>query len=329
VRWSDGIDGVRFGDDVPPVVTTFALTPAGSHRGDAIVPPLIAAKEAGLDIDDVVWDRGYSQLRPETTSHPLNRAGIHQTFLLKGRQRDARTFSEDAVLIEGQLFSAHVPEELYRTLPMPPMGATPEEVATYEKPFNRRARFRFQRLAGPDGEGMTRWKCPFHAGFLRSRSLPGTMRRSRKVPLVEVADGVTCCSGTKSVSPADLPLSQGLTVGTTAWRQSMGRRQYAETANGLLKGGFVNIERKFFRVLGLTKVTVLLAFTLVGYNLDRIRSFLASTEAATARLTGRRPRAKRRRGTWTDLLGPQNAAIGSDASSPQTAGAGPDPPPPT
>jgi hypothetical protein len=90
-----------------------------------------------------------------------------------------------------------------------------------------------------------------------------------------------------------------------------------------------NIERKFFRVLGLTKVTVLLAFTLVGYNLDRIRSFLASKAAAAARLAGRRPRATRRRGTWTALLGPQNAAIGSDASGPQTAGAGPDPPPPT
>ncbi len=30
----------------------------------------------GFDVDDVVWDRGYSQLRPETTSHPLNRSGI-------------------------------------------------------------------------------------------------------------------------------------------------------------------------------------------------------------------------------------------------------------
>lgn len=55
-------------------------------------------------------------------------------------------------------------------------------------------------------------------------------------------------------------------------RRPAERRQYAETANGLLKGGFVNIERKFIRVLGITKVTVLLAFTLVGYNLDRIRS---------------------------------------------------------
>jgi hypothetical protein len=329
VTCSRRLRSLNVGDDVPPLVTTFTLTPAGSHRGDAIVPQLIAAKEAGQDIADVVWDRGYSQSRPETTSHPLNRAGIHQTFLPKGRQRDPRTFSGDAVLIEGQLFSAHVPKELRRTLPMPPMGATPDEVANYEKPFNRRARFRFQRLSGPDGDGTTRWKCPYHAGLLRSRSLPRTMRSSRAVPLEELPAGVACCSGTKSVPAADLPLAQKLTVGTTAWRQSMGRRQYAETANGLLKGGFVNIERKFFRVLGLTKVTVLLAFTLVGYNLDRIRSFLASKAAAAARLAGRRPRARRRRGTWTDLLGPQNAAIGSDASGAQTAGAGPDPPPPT
>jgi hypothetical protein len=41
-------------------VTNFALTPAGYHRGDAIVPLLIAAKETGQGIEDVVWDRGYS-----------------------------------------------------------------------------------------------------------------------------------------------------------------------------------------------------------------------------------------------------------------------------
>ena len=46
----------------------------------------------------------------------------------------------------------------------------------------------------------------------------------------------------------------------------------------MLKGGFVNIQHKFFRVLGLAKMTLLMAFTLAGCNLEAIRSFLAKNE---------------------------------------------------
>jgi hypothetical protein len=309
VAWSDGIEKVTLGPEVPPVVATVSLVPTGTHRGKAIVPTLIAAKEAGLDIEDVVWDRGYSQSVPEHTSHPLNRAGIHQTFRPMEHQRPAKPFSSDMLLIEGALFSARLPRELRGPLPMPPAHATREQLESYERPFNQRGRWRCQRLSGPDLDGVTRWMCPFHAGFLRSRSLPQTMRRSRSAPLVELPDGASCCSGTVSVSAAELPYWQRLPAGTTAWRISMGRREAVEGANGMLKGGFVNIERKFLRVLGLTKTMLMLAFTLVGYNIDRIRSFRAATKATLERVT-KRSRKKRRTGTWADLLGdfPQVAA---------------------
>ena len=45
--------------------------------------------------------------------------------------------------------------------------------------------------------------------------------------------------------------------------------------NAMLKGTFVNIKHKFFRVFGLAKMTLLLAFTVARYNLEAIRSFLA------------------------------------------------------
>jgi hypothetical protein len=249
-----------------------------------------------------VWDRGYSQSVPEHTSHPLNRAGIHQTFRPMERQRPAKPFSSDMLLIEGALFSAHLPKELWGPLPMPPMGATREQLESFERPFNQRARWRYQRLSGHDADGVTRWKCPFHSGFLRSRSLPSTMRRSRTAPLVELPEGASCCGGTVSASAEELPLWQKLPAGTSAWRISMGRREAVEGANGMLKGGFVNIERKFHRVFGLTKTMLLLAFTLVGYNIDRIRSFKASTKA-TAERDAKRSRKKRRTGTWAGILG--------------------------
>ena len=72
----------------------------------------------------------------------------------------------------------------------------------------------------------------------------------------------------------------------------------------MLKGGFVNIQHKFFRVFGLTKLKLLLAFTVVGYNLEAIRSFLAK-KAAKAVTAAKNPgkRKKRREGTWTQILG--------------------------
>jgi hypothetical protein len=67
-----------------------------------------------------------------------------------------------------------------------------------------------------------------------------------------------------------------------------------------LKGGYVNIERKFMRVLGRVEMTVMLACTVAGYNVDRIRAFIARTTQA---ITAPKTRAKRRKGTWEDILG--------------------------
>ena len=46
-------------------------------------------------------------------------------------------------------------------------------------------------------------------------------------------------------------------------------------------------------------MTVLLAFTLAAFNLDRIRSFRAKVAGEAAKPI---TRARRRRGTWGDLL---------------------------
>jgi hypothetical protein len=130
----------------------------------------------------------------------------------------------------------------------------------------------------------------------RRRCAPPAPRRSWTCP-----EGATCCGGTVSIQAAELPHHQRFFPGTTAWRTSYGRRQVVEGANAMLKGGFVNIGHKFFRVFGLTKMTLLLAFTVVGYNLDRIRSFLARKAEEKAEAEKPRERAKRKTGTWTDI----------------------------
>ncbi|MHB8465724.1 MAG: hypothetical protein ACYDH6_23705 [Acidimicrobiales bacterium] len=314
VKWTNYIDRISLTDEVPGVVTCFSLNPAGTHRGRAIVDDLVAAKQQGAPIDDVVWDPGYSLCAPGTTHHKLAQAGIHQTLQVVTHQRGPRPFSGDALLIDGQLYSPHLPEAL-RDLPVPPRGASEEDKRRYEAKFNLRARWRMVRHTAPDHDGVTRWRCPFCAGMLRARAFPTTMRNRSTIPLVPVDDGCDrCCNGTLTAMPAELPWTQRIPFGTTAWRLSMGRRQVVESANAALKGTFADLSRGFFRVLGQTKMTVLLGFTIAGYNLDRIRSYRAKKRAQQAATP--KPPAKRRRGTWTHTIEPAADTTNGTAAPP-------------
>jgi hypothetical protein len=220
-------------------------------------------------------------------------------------QRGIRPFSGDALLIDGQLFSPLLPEGL-RDLPSPPRGASEQEKVSYESKFNLRARWRMMRHSPPDGDGATRWRCPFCSGFLRARNFSRTMRRSKTVPLVSVPDGCDrCCNGILTAQAAEMAWWQRITYGTTAWRISMGRRQLVESVNAALKGVFTDLSRGFMRVLGTTKMTVMLGFTLAAFNLDRIRSFRAKHALDERGVPMERPkqsRARRRTGTWSDLI---------------------------
>jgi hypothetical protein len=199
-----------------------------------------AQQGAGEPIEDVVWDPGYSLWKPGTVHHKLARAGIHQTFQPVSHQRGIRPFSGDALLIDGQLFSSLLPDEL-RDLPSPPRGASEAEKEIYEAQFNLRARWRMMRHSGPDADGATRWRCPFCAGFLRSRNFPTTMRRPKTVPLVPVDKGCDrCCNGILTAQAVEMVWWQRITFGTTAWRISMGRRQVVESVNAALKGAFTD-----------------------------------------------------------------------------------------
>jgi hypothetical protein len=261
----------------------------------------------------VVWDPGYSLCQPQTTAYPLAQAGITQTFQVVTHQRGTKPFSGPALLIDGQLFSSHLPDGL-RDLPAPPRGSSEAEKLVYEAKFNQRARWRLVRHASPDTDGVTRWRCPFCAGLLRSRKVPKTMRGSRRAPLVELdPEARGCCSGVLSVAPAESALFQPIPFGTTAWRISMGRRQVVESVNSALKGAFVDLARGFFRVLGQVKMTVLLGFTVAAYNLDRIRSFRAKRAEADG---APRPRAKRRGGTWADVVSVPSRLVSERSTAP-------------
>ncbi len=173
------------------------------------------------DIADVVWDRGYSHCLPRQASTRCD-AGINVTFRPMEAQRKRVPFTTEAIVLEGVLFSSHLPAELQEPLPMPPDGALESVKERYEKPFNLRARHRFQHHAGPDTDGTTRWRCPYCSRFLRSKSIPKTMRRPATVPRADLPPTTACCAGVVSASAEELPHWQQFTPGTTAWRISTG-----------------------------------------------------------------------------------------------------------
>ena len=57
--------------------------------------------------------------------------------------------------------------------------------------------------------------------------------------------------------------------------------------------------------MGVTKITVMLGFTLAAYNLDRIRSYRAKhhlDETGQPTTRPKQTRARRRSGTWAELI---------------------------
>ena len=116
-----------------------------------------------------------------------------------------------------------------------------------------------------------------------------------------------CCNGILTAQAVEMAWWQRITYGTTARRISMGRRQVVESVNAALKGAFTDLGRGFMRVMGVTKMTVMLGFTLAAYNLDRIRSFRAKhalDETGQPTAKPKQTRARRRTGTWADVIDP-------------------------
>jgi hypothetical protein len=299
LRWTDGTQRCVFGESVPQVIMTANLVPAGTHRAKAVIGSLLDANRDGF-CEELLVDPGYSLMSGETFHFPLQQGGIPLVMRPSSHQRtkpDACPTIGDALVLDGQLFSKHTPLEL-RNLVMPARGASSQEKVKYQKDFEQRAGFAYVRHKAPGTDGVTRWRCPFCAGKLRSRQLPQTMRQSRNQPLVELEESTTsCCDGIISLGADQLALMQETIFGTTAWWSSYGRRNIAESANGGLKGGFTDINRGYVRSLITMRIILLFAHTLAGYNRWAIKSWHKLQEhlngIATQESSKRKPRSNR------------------------------------
>jgi hypothetical protein len=106
------VDDAQLGPEVPNLIMAIAVSPAGSHRTKAVLPELMRLKKERQELREIVWDRGYSMLKPEHGQTQLARAGFEFVFDLAAVQRGRRPFNTDDVLVDGQLYSRHLPKNL-------------------------------------------------------------------------------------------------------------------------------------------------------------------------------------------------------------------------
>jgi hypothetical protein len=265
IAWTDGVSKIKFGPEVPPVIVTADLEPAGTHRGKTVLPSLLRAASENL-CADVVADAGYTNSKPVDFALPLQRAGIGLTLRLVPDQRGEKPGVGAARQIDGHLYASQLPAELVN-LPMPPVGASNEERAPYVEEFDRRGPYRYGRIKAPGADGTSRWEHPVNSGTLRSRQVPRSMRGSTKAPLIEVHNDADLRSVTAGAD--DLSTWQRTLFGTSAWHEAMGRRQQVESANSLLHGAvgsLTDISRGYTKLRDSARIKGYFVATVVGYN---------------------------------------------------------------
>ena len=294
IAWTNRVDQLTFGPQVPQVILSAQLVPAGTHRTDTVIPALLELHDKGI-INEVIADPGYTLAKKERFHLPLKQAGIALTMKPVTHQRVPSRLG-GILLIDGQLFSAYTPGDLL-TLPVPPIGATEKDKRPYVAAFERRARYRYSFHADVHG-GAARYADPFRSGKLRSPQIPHTMRRNRSLPRITLPSNYDpeLVNHTATIGADELPLEQPTIFGTTAWHRAIGRRNLAETANSQLKGKHVDIRRGYTQHLDSGRIKFHLAATLSIYNYNVMKNWYSHPDIPKER----KPR-KDRIARWDSL----------------------------
>lgn len=293
LKRTDRVSGVTFGRDVPPLIVSFDLVPAGTHRGHAVLDSITGLVRHAA-ISEVIVDPGYS-LMTDGFLHPMRELGLGVTFRIASHQRGLKDHSDDRLIVDGQVFSQHLPEHLHN-LAQPSVGSTTTERRAAIEKFNERAVYAdaiHQRYE----EGHARYRCAFCVGRLRTPSISKTMRKAR-ASLVDIGGATVCCSGIKTIGADTIRWEQPTIFGTSAWDAAYGRRNLAETVNSRLKvGGHTNIGRGFIRLLDEGRIQLLMIHTIVALNMLTLENWHDGADTAPNQ---RRPR-KDRVARLTDL----------------------------
>lgn len=278
--WQGNPDHLTLGPGVPNYVIGVHVTASGEHRGHAGMELVNRVMSVVGDIDEVVVDRGYTMMRPETFHRPLHELGIDVVMDFPERMRkrcDTVTVTEGAksetMLFNTGTFLHFTLPRHRRTVTEDPRNSDEKQRAAAQADLGDRARtYRWsekERLPGGD----IRFVCPLCAGRAVNPQLNQRSASSgrKAAPVVAPKGKTKCCHGTITTRVDQPDHYQKVPWGTPAWAMSFGRRANIEGVNARMRTE-MNLQRGVVRAFGSVAATVAITLLTAALNLRIART---------------------------------------------------------
>lgn len=252
---------------MPHLARGLVLHPA-NHPNAAAGIDLLTIMRRTHTVTECVADRGYTMATAEHFAEPAHQLGIHIDMDLHTQQQVQHPGPKPGTLwVDGTLYSTALPARL-RRIPAPHFTQTSAVKASARDLFDKRRPYQMRPVTASTANGAQRLRGPGLRGKLRCPNVPRSMRAPHSTPMTNCRPGQPCGGGlTVTVHRGEHQRDrQRLPWQSTAWFDSYGRRVGIESLNASVRGHHANINRGYIRVVGLARVTTLLAFGLAAMN---------------------------------------------------------------
>lgn len=268
-----------------PLFEAFELTPAQLDVVEPSLRMIDRALAGGAAITDLIADRHYSYKTADRWYYELLRRNIRQHVDLHPADQGFRDYN-GMKLAAAWMHCPATPDRL-GTIAAPGPNATDDAKKAFSELIDERQRYALRRVSRQSATHGARWECPALAGTLGCTLRPGTVEVAQLngLPVVleppDPATAPACCRQRTVTTGTDAQakLEQEHYWGSEKWRKRYSSRTFVEGAFGNMKNPSTeNVDRGFFQVVGLAKVTFCIGIALVAHNLRMLR---ANTELLT------------------------------------------------
>ncbi|HWJ64601.1 MAG TPA: hypothetical protein VNS19_21690 [Acidimicrobiales bacterium] len=293
--WDEGKHELYFGYIVHAAVT--AASPGSPELAVAVrvaaanamdVGPVVveltdALRDRGVEVTELLVDRGYSMRSTDKLHRPLAQRGVFLTYDYAVAQYGRHGTHLGAVLIGGEPHCPSTPVDITNR-PRPNTKAAPQDWERYWADRRRLEAYAFRRLGRASPDLVQRYECPAAAGRVRCelRDAARPIPVDRDVPEIydPPGDAPTCC--TQRTFTVGFPIGAGYRQrhpqGSRDWVLSYDRRTSVERWFSSFK--YVSrAQRDSIRVLGQARRTLMLTFAAVATNLRHCRNWDQKTGA--------------------------------------------------
>lgn len=268
---------------------------AAAHDMDGVAPALIdmvdSMQHAGLPVERVIVDRGYSMRTAERWLVPLSDRGVFASFDLPHYQFGRRGTHHGAVIMNGEMYCPHMPDELVN-VQIPGSSSPPSVWKDYHAAKASLDQYKFRRRGKLTPSLKMRVDCPARAGTCRCPLVPSSQSIPYEKDIPTIEDPPTedeapkCCTAATLTVPREVGLGvrQLYPHGTKEWIAEYDQRTSVERFNSSLKFE-QRVQHSQIRVLGQAKNTLMLCFAAVATNVRHIRNWENATGRSASTLT--------------------------------------------